>query len=91
MYGYLHSYLATHYPNQVYDYLLNDKEVVREADSYDRDALLLTQHGTHAEREAEREPKSTSQSCKNHKKQHHHVLAIIHFVNVVHMRTYKCY
>ena len=44
-------------------YLLNDKEVVGETDGYDRDPLLLAEHGTHTKAEAEGETKGTTNTC----------------------------
>jgi hypothetical protein len=44
-------------------YLLDDKEVVDETESYDSDPLLFAEHGTDAETEAEGETKSTGKTC----------------------------
>ncbi len=45
-------------------YLLDDKEVVGETDGYDSDPLLLAEHGTDAETEAEGETNGTGKTCE---------------------------
>ena len=47
----------------VITYLLNNKEIIGETDGYDRDPLLLAEHGAHTKTEAEGEAKGTSKTC----------------------------
>ena len=57
-------YLVLRY---IVTYLLNNKEIIGETDGYDRDPLLLAEHGAHTKTEAEGEAKGTSKTCMRQK------------------------